>query len=179
MSIDHFVPRNKLSHKRALQVQKLRVYSSSPDSDSERLFPKAEWVIGTIDNRYRGIMYWILLPLRRYADFKGRSRRMEYFVFHIFIGLIFATCGGVLFALAPAMSTWHLKVWIGLMSVALGLLALPILALEVRRFQDLNRSGWFVLLNLVPVLGRLIVLLFMIRKGTNGTNRYGDDPVVN
>ena len=122
-------------------------------------------------------MYWGLLPLRRYADFTGRSRRMEYFVFHVFLGLVLATCIGVLLAFEPTMSTGSIKLCIGAVSLLVASIAIPTLTLEVRRFHDLNLSGWYVLLNLIPVLGRPIVLLFMVRKGTNGPNRFGDDPL--
>ena len=122
-------------------------------------------------------MYWGLLPLRRYADFTGRSRRMEYFVFHVFLGLALAMCIGVLFALEPTMSTGSIKLCIGAVSLLVASVAFPTLTLEVRRFHDLNLSGWYVLLNLIPVFGRPIVLLFMVRKGTNGPNRFGDDPL--
>ena len=122
-------------------------------------------------------MYWAFLPLRRYAQFAGRSRRMEYFVFHLFLGLLVGSCTGVLFILEPTMNTESLKVCIGGMSLLFALMAIPTLAVEVRRFHDLSLSGWYVLLNLIPVLGRLIVLLFMMRKGTTGPNRFGDDPV--
>ena len=124
-------------------------------------------------------MHWVLLPLRRYAEFSGRSRRMEYFVFHVFLGFVLAICTGTLFVLEPTMSTGSIKLSIGAVSLFFALMVIPTLTLEVRRFHDLGLSGWYVLLNLIPAIGRPIVLLFMIRKGTNGPNRFGDDPLLN
>jgi uncharacterized membrane protein YhaH (DUF805 family) len=53
---------------------------------------------------------------------------------------------------------------------------IPSIAVQVRRFHDQDKSGWFVLLNLVPYIGALIVLVFMFIEGTKGPNRFGPDP---
>jgi uncharacterized membrane protein YhaH (DUF805 family) len=47
---------------------------------------------------------------------------------------------------------------------------------QVRRFHDQDKSGWFVLLSLIPFLGAIIVLVFMFLEGTKGPNRFGPDP---
>jgi uncharacterized membrane protein YhaH (DUF805 family) len=65
--------------------------------------------------------------------------------------------------------------------VLLGLFVLgtivPAIAVQVRRFHDQDRSGWFILLNFIPYAGGLIVFVFMVLSGTRGTNRFGPDPV--
>jgi uncharacterized membrane protein YhaH (DUF805 family) len=53
---------------------------------------------------------------------------------------------------------------------------IPGLAVQVRRFHDQDKSGWFVLLGFIPYLGGLIVLVFMLFEGTAGANRFGPDP---
>jgi uncharacterized membrane protein YhaH (DUF805 family) len=53
---------------------------------------------------------------------------------------------------------------------------IPTIAVQVRRFHDQDRSGWMVLLALIPYLGGLIVLIFMCLEGTRGANRFGLDP---
>lgn len=127
-------------------------------------------------------MEWMLLPLKRYADFSGRSRRKEYWMFALLqIIIIFAITiiGGVLGAFTPdasgAMSTGG-----GLMFALFGIYILaifiPSLAVQVRRFHDQDKSGWFVLLNFIPYVGGLVVLVFMCLDGTKGKNRFGDDP---
>ena len=52
----------------------------------------------------------------------------------------------------------------------------PSIAVQVRRLHDQDRSGWWVLLNLVPYLGALVLFVFMLLPGTNGANRFGPDP---
>jgi uncharacterized membrane protein YhaH (DUF805 family) len=112
-------------------------------------------------------MEWMLLPLKRYADFSGRSRRKEYWMF--FLGyLIAAAVAGAIGALL------HMGViLVGLVVVALFVLSL---AVQVRRFHDRDQSGWFILLNLIPYVGGLIVLVLMCLEGTRGPNRFGNDP---
>lgn len=127
-------------------------------------------------------MEWMLMPLRRYADFSGRSRRKEYWMF--FLGILLVTIalgclagilgggfggmmrGGGLFA-GPFLILFGL-LWLGLI--------VPSIAVQVRRFHDQDKSGWFVLLNFIPYLGGLIVLVFMFLEGTRGPNRFGPDP---
>ena len=48
--------------------------------------------------------------------------------------------------------------------------------MQVRRFHDQDKSGWFVLLGFIPIVGGLIVLVFMLLEGTKGPNRFGPDP---
>lgn len=56
------------------------------------------------------------------------------------------------------------------------LILVPSIAVQVRRFHDQNLSGWFVLLGLIPYLGALVILVFMLLPGTKGPNRFGPDP---
>lgn len=55
---------------------------------------------------------------------------------------------------------------------------IPSLAVTVRRFHDQDRSGWFVLIGIIPYIGSLIVLVFMMLDGTEGENRFGPDPKI-
>ena len=128
-------------------------------------------------------MEWMILPLKRYADFSGRSRRLEFWMFTLF--LVLAITGAiVLFAIFAALteSTGALTTstigTILLIIVILAYLAIliPSIAVQVRRFHDQNLSGWMVLLGFVPYVGGLIVLVFMCIDGTPGPNRYGPDP---
>ncbi len=126
-------------------------------------------------------MEWALLPLKRYADFSGRSRRKEYWLFAL---LVFA----VTFALALLIGVFDHRSMMadgnpfmaGSAFALIGLFVLaiiiPSIAVQVRRFHDQDKSGWFVLLNLIPYIGGLIVLVFMCLEGTRGPNRFGEDP---
>ena len=122
-------------------------------------------------------MEYMLMPIRRYADFQGRSRRKEYWMFVLFqlivllvLGVLFAMFEGVSMVLAESI------LWLGVLAY-LGLFLLPSIAVQVRRFHDQDKSGWFVLLGLVPYVGGLILLFFMVQPGTPGPNRFGPDPL--
>ncbi|MEL6528624.1 MAG: DUF805 domain-containing protein [Pseudomonadota bacterium] len=119
-------------------------------------------------------MEWMMMPLQRYADFSGRSRRKEYWMF--FLGIILAAIvvgiiegilgmAGMIGGLYGPLS----------MILILGII-IPSLAVQVRRFHDQDKSGWFVLLGFIPIVGGLIVLVFMCLEGTSGPNQYGPDP---
>ncbi|WBY16240.1 DUF805 domain-containing protein [Erythrobacteraceae bacterium WH01K] len=119
-------------------------------------------------------MDWMTLPLKRYAEFSGRSRRREYWMFVLFIIAVSVGIGIVEAILGLSATIGDAYGPISL----LFLLAIfvPSLAVQVRRFHDQGRSGWFVLLNFVPFIGTLIVLVFMCLDGTDGPNEYGPDP---
>ena len=134
-------------------------------------------------------MEYMLMPLKRYADFSGRSRRKEYWLFVLAVTVVFVVLGmlfGGLGALAAAGADGDAAMNSGAMGgslVGFGLLMLlglavlvPSIAVQVRRFHDQDRSGWMVLINLIPYLGGLVVLVFMCLPGTVGPNRYGPDP---
>ena len=123
-------------------------------------------------------MEWTLLPLKRYADFSGRSRRKEYWMFALGLLILYAVVFAVGTMLggrgepgSPSMLPSVLFV-----IVALALL-IPSLAVQVRRFHDQDKSGWMVLLGFIPFVGGLIVLVFMCLPGTTGANRFGPDPL--
>ncbi len=130
-------------------------------------------------------MEWMILPLKRYADFQGRSRRKEYWMFTLgvtlamFLAVVFV---GFTFGLGSMdESTSGLGAILGgtgLIVVGLLYLAIiiPSIAVQVRRFHDQDKSGWLVLLNFIPYIGAIIVFVFMLLEGTNGPNRYGPDP---
>lgn len=119
-------------------------------------------------------MEWMLLPLKRYADFSGRSRRKEYWMFLlgvVIVAIILSIIEGAL-GMAGTVGGAYGPLTLLLMIA----IFIPSLAVQVRRFHDQNRSGWFVLLNLIPFVGSLIVFVFMLLDGTRGPNEYGPDP---
>jgi uncharacterized membrane protein YhaH (DUF805 family) len=131
-------------------------------------------------------MDWMLMPLRRYADFSGRSRRKEYWMFTLFILLVYAVLGiliamgGVFSSMGDPGATPQIGMlgWIGI--GLLGIFALgifiPALAVIVRRLHDQDKSGWFILLQFIPYIGGIVLLVFMCIDGTKGENRFGPDP---
>ena len=125
-------------------------------------------------------MEWMFLPFKRYAEFSGRSRRKEYWMFILFNSIVIMVLVSVmLFSLVGSGGGEDFEPGL-LMIVPLALYSLatfiPNLAVQVRRFHDQDKSGWLVLLNLIPYLGSLIVLIFMLLDGTSGPNQYGPDP---
>lgn len=122
-------------------------------------------------------MEWMLMPLRRYADFNGRSRRKEYWMFTLFVMiaivvlvLLSVVLGGGMSADGPPVVSVLL---FGLFFLAI---FIPSLAVQIRRFHDQDKSGWFVLLGLISYVGGIVILVFMCLEGTQGPNRFGADP---
>jgi uncharacterized membrane protein YhaH (DUF805 family) len=124
-------------------------------------------------------MDWMLLAYKRYADFEGRSQRKEYWMFLLFqlvvfgiwalIGAAFRESGDPLTGRLPRIMVLPLLVFV-LANI------IPNLAVSVRRFHDQDRSGWNVLWSLIPYVGGLVVMAFMLLDGTPGPNQYGVDP---
>lgn len=120
-------------------------------------------------------MNWYLAVLRKYIEFNGRARRKEYWFFVLFNLLIvigLSVIEGIL-GLGDSIGGGYGPL------TALYTLAilLPGLGVTVRRLHDSEKSGWFVLLALVPFIGGLILLVLMALPGTSGDNRYGPDPL--
>ena len=120
-------------------------------------------------------MEWMLMPLHRYADFSGRSRRKEYWMFFL---LCIAVSVAISIVGSIGAGTGGDMNFLGSLLMGLFFLAIivPSIAVQVRRFHDQDKSGWFVLLNFIPLIGGLIVFVFMLLEGTRGPNQYGPDP---
>jgi uncharacterized membrane protein YhaH (DUF805 family) len=117
-------------------------------------------------------MGWYLTVLRKYAVFHGRARRREYWFFVLF-NIIFSVAFSIVdhsLGNPLAEGTGPLS---GLYALAV---LLPSLAVSVRRLHDTGRSGWWVLLGLVPLIGWLVLLVFQVQDSEPGTNAYGPNP---
>lgn len=126
-------------------------------------------------------MDYMIMPLRRYADFSGRSRRKEYWMYYLFLILValaftalFALLGG--FATGSDVTSGALVILAVVLGLAVLAIIVPSIAVQVRRFHDQDKSGWFVLLGFIPYVGGIIVFVFMCIEGTRGPNRFGPDP---
>jgi len=100
----------------------------------------------------------VKICFNKYANFNGRASRSEYWWFFLFVI--------VLDIIANAIN-------INLYFIIVVGLFLPSLAVLIRRLHDTNTSGWFALLLLIPLIGPLVLLYFMVIKGTEGPNNYG------
>lgn len=109
-----------------------------------------------------------------YANFNGRARRREYWMYFLGYMIIFILIYVLMIILAAIEPALAIIGSILLLIFSLGLL-LPTLAVGVRRLHDTNKSGWFMLLGLVP-LANLYLLYLFITEGDKGPNQYGEDP---
>ena len=118
-------------------------------------------------------MSWYLEVLKKYAVFSGRARRAEYWYFVLF-NIIVAI---VLSLIDTLLGTFDILRGVGLLSSLYGLAVLiPTLAVTVRRLHDIDRSGWWIFINLIPLIGFIVLLVFAVTDGTPGSNRYGPNP---
>lgn len=118
---------------------------------------------------------WATLPLKKYADFTGRSSRKEFWMFMLLYAVVFLVCG--IFGAVDESGPLGKLAFIAIIVTLLGTVV-PTFAVTARRFHDLGKSGWFALLWLVPYLGVLVFIPMMI-EGTRGDNRFGPDPKQN
>lgn len=118
-------------------------------------------------------MNWYLSVLKQYAVFKGRARRREYWFF-----ILFNLIASVVLTVIDFMTGFlDLELGIGLLSGLYSLAVLiPSLAVTVRRLHDTDRSGWWLLIGLVPLIGAVVLLVFMLLDGTPGDNQHGANP---
>lgn len=118
-------------------------------------------------------MSWFIEALKKYAVFGGRSRRREYWFFVLFVFIISI----VLTAIDAAIGTRSSSTGTGLLSGIFSLAVLiPSIAVLVRRLHDTDRSGWWVLISLVPLIGAIVLIVFAVQDSTPSTNRFGANP---
>lgn len=118
-------------------------------------------------------MKYYLEALKKYAVFSGRSRRKEYWLFVLF-NIIFSIVAALLDVLA---GTRMENQYFGIISILFNIaMILPYLAVTVRRLHDTNRSGWWILISLIPIVGYIWLFVLMCLDGTLGENRFGLDP---
>jgi uncharacterized membrane protein YhaH (DUF805 family) len=123
-------------------------------------------------------------PLRKYAQFSGRARRSEYWLWLLFVigiqivfQILIVATGGSMMSGAGGGQPSGLSMVLLLIfcAVMLGLL-IPSLAVTFRRLHDTNRSAWWILIGLIPFIGALVLLVFYLLPGTPGPNNFGEDP---
>ena len=120
--------------------------------------------------------YWMLEPIRKYFSFSGRARRREYWWFLVFSVLVVGVLA-IVDALVFGVNWWGYSGGDGpLASFADLFLLVPTLAVSVRRLHDRDRSGWWLLISIIPLIGFLFLFYQYISVGTQGDNRFGPDP---
>jgi uncharacterized membrane protein YhaH (DUF805 family) len=108
---------------------------------------------------------------RNYVNFSGRAIRSEFWYWVLFAVLASIAAGLIDIALFGLEGSSAIESLVGLA------LFLPGLAVSVRRLHDLDRSGWWVLLGLIPLVGVIILIIWNCQRGTIGPNRFGPDPL--
>ena len=109
--------------------------------------------------------------VERYADFQGRAARSELWWFVLFY-LLLSVVIGAISALSDVLG--------GLLNLVVTIaLLVPAIAVQVRRLHDTDRTGWWVLIGLIPLIGTIVLLVFYVQRGTEGDNRFGPDPLGN
>src|SRR5215831_13935463 len=114
-------------------------------------------------------MNWYLAVLKNYVGFSGRAGRTEYWMYALFNFIIYA----VLFTLVLITNSSFFLILVFLYMLAV---LVPSLAVAWRRMQDTGRNGLFILLGLIPFVGGIILLVFMLLPGTPGPNEFGPEP---
>ena len=118
-------------------------------------------------------MNWYLKVLRQYADFNGRARRMEYWMFVLFnmmfaiIALVVDNIIGIAFkeiGYGPLYLIYCLAI------------VIPSIAVAVRRLHDSGRSGWWILITFIPFIGGIWLLVLLLLDSDPGDNEYGPNP---
>lgn len=118
-------------------------------------------------------MEYYLKAWRNYANFSGRARRTEYWMFVLFNTLISLLILGISFALMEVLNTEVFFLIYVLYALAV---MIPSIALSIRRIHDVGYSGWMFLLCLVPFVGGIILLVFYLLDSQPGDNRFGPNP---
>ena len=118
-------------------------------------------------------MNWYLKVLKQYADFNGRARRKEYWMFVLF-NIIFAIVAVILDnILGIAIEGIGYGPLYGLYTLAV---LIPGLAVAVRRLHDIGKSGWMILIALIPLVGGIWLLVLLVTDSNPGENQYGQNP---
>lgn len=107
---------------------------------------------------------------RKYADFKGRARRSEYWFFVLFSAIV-SIVGSILDAIFGLRSGTTGPIQ-GILQLAL---LVPSLAVGARRLHDTGRSGWWLLIGLIPVVGWIVLLVFFVQD-SHPANQHGPNP---
>lgn len=112
-------------------------------------------------------MEWYLAVLKNYAGFSGRARRTEYWMFLLFnmiIALVLGVVDGLFGSPGVLGTIYSLAVFI------------PSIAVSMRRLHDTGRSGWWMLIGFVPLIGAIVLLIFFAQDSMQGDNQYGPSP---
>lgn len=111
-------------------------------------------------------------PLRRFLDFEGRSTRKEFWLFYLFFIVSYI----VLSIIDILLDLYSDEAEIGFISGVYTLIMfIPLLSVQIRRLHDIDRTGFWILISIIPIIGAIVLLIFMCLKGSEGENRFGPE----
>ena len=110
--------------------------------------------------------------IKKFFNFKDRASRSEYWYFQ----LVFTIVSLPLFIYEDSSNDTHL-IYSGISGIIVLILFIPAISVSVRRLHDINKSGWFVFISVIPYLGWIILAIMLIEKGTLGKNKFGKYPL--
>ena len=116
-------------------------------------------------------MKWFIKCFQHYADFKGRARRKEYWMFFLFYALFYMCATIIDIILGSNIGGIGITGWI-VMLVSL----IPTISVSVRRFHDIGKSGWWYLIGFVPFIGTIWFFVLMLLDSQPGENKWGPNP---
>jgi len=118
-------------------------------------------------------MEWYLGAFKKYAVFSGRARRKEFWMFILF-NILFSIAAVIIDnVLGLANDRTGYGLFSGLYSLAI---ILPSLGMEIRRLHDVGKSGWWIFISLIPLVGAIWLIVLLATEGQPGDNQYGPDP---
>lgn len=130
-------------------------------------------------------MEWYLKVMRdNYANFKGRARRKEYWMYTLIFTVLFIALMTIMFSVLSFSDETGIEtgpgVYLTVILVIVFLFAhfIPSIALTVRRLHDTGKSGWWYLIVFVPYLGNFVIFIFTLIDGDRGDNKYGSNPKI-
>jgi len=130
-------------------------------------------------------MEWYLKVMRdNYANFKGRARRKEYWMYTLIFTVLLIALMTIMFSVLSFSDETGIEtgpgVYLTVILVFVFLFAhfIPTIALTVRRLHDTGKSGWWYLIVLVPYLGNFVIFIFTLIDGDRGDNKYGSNPKI-
>lgn len=143
-------------------VTQVKTPITSPSFSNGNQHDSAKEIFNKLEQTEASYRQAIFTCFKKFGDFKGRARRSEFWYFELFcvlISLVFS------FFISEDMAT-----------IAMLVTLLPNIAVSVRRLHDIDRSGWWMLVALVPIVGILLLLFWAAQDGNPSTNQYGESP---
>jgi len=113
------------------------------------------------------INYWKKVVLENYANFEGRARRAEFW-WYVLAGICISIVLNILAAIASVLVILSLIYGLGVL--------IPGIAVGIRRLHDTDKSGWWLLIGLIPLVGAIVLIVFFATEGTRAPNQWGPSP---